>query len=681
MFYKLILRNSARSRKENGLYFSSLLVSIVAFYIILSLPRQDVMLFLKKMESHAVDRLMTMIPVFFCVTLFLLFFLIYFAGKYQMDRRRHEFGVYLVMGMRRSRLFVMLLAEELGGSFLSLLLGIPAAVLLAELISLVTARFVGLGIIGHRFTFSPEAVVGTAVGFGLIKLLAFLVLSGRIAGQETAALLTEKPSGTKAQLPSRVYRLAIVGGIVCLGTAYWMAISGIAWIGACQMGITLLMGVAGTELFFFGLRAPLGFLAKHSGRQRRLGVFHFRQIQEQVIDCSHSLAVCSLLVLAAMCCFGAGAGMAGFYGSRERHVLDYTFTGYVPGKLREKLAEKGLDAYFSQLIEVREGHISTAKEAEPFRMDSVMEALVALEDSREKSVLLNNLRYATDPYMIAVSGYNQLLAAAGEPVLELGESQAGVYMDGESTPFQNREILNRILAEKPEVVLSGTPLHLTGEVQTVDLVTDRAVSLSFALIVPDEVFDEHIGGSSVYLNGILNRELFEDSSLMGAIMQMNEKLDEAGLNYESYLQNMGRSLFFLVAGSYLTVYLAIIFLLMANTVIGVQFLMGQRKSGRRYQTLIRLGATHGMLRRCVGNQILWYFGIPVLAAACSSIFGVRSLFAGLLPTMVRGNVSEMIRISAAVILVVFMIELIYITAVRRSSSRYLLTLMVPEREE
>ena len=93
MFYKLILRNSARSRKENGLFFSSLLISIIAFYIILSLPRQDVMLFLKRMESHAVDRLMTMIPVFFCVTLFLLFFLIYYAGKYQMDRRRHEFGV------------------------------------------------------------------------------------------------------------------------------------------------------------------------------------------------------------------------------------------------------------------------------------------------------------------------------------------------------------------------------------------------------------------------------------------------------------------------------------------------------------------------------------------------------------------------------------------------------------
>ncbi len=683
MFYKLILRNSARSRKENGLFFSSLLISIIAFYIILSLPRQDVMLFLKRMESHAVDRLMTMIPVFFCVTLFLLFFLIYYAGKYQMDRRRHEFGVYLMMGMRRRKLFAMLLAEDLGGSLLALVLGIPAAVLLAELISLVTARFVGLGIIGHRFTFSPEAVLGTAVGFLLIKLGAFLVLSGRIAAQETGSLLTDKPSGAKRHLSVWVYRAAIVGGIVMLGMAYRMAIIGISWKNAGTMGQTVFLGLAGTELFFFGIRAPLGFLAKYVGKGKRLGVFRFRQIQEQVICCSHTLAVSSLLILAAMCCFGAGAGMAGFYGSDERHVLDYTFGGdSLAGEYEELLAKKGLDGYFSELFEIRVGHIRTSKAGDPFRMESVMTALSQLEDSQEKERLLNNLSYATNPYLIAVSGYNELLAAAGYPALALGEGEAGIYMDRESTSFTYRDLLNGILEQRPEVMLDDKGLYLTGEVQSVNLVTDRSISLSFALIVPDKVFDKYTGGDySIYLNGILDRKLFEDSSLMGAITQMNEKLDQAGLDYESYLQNMGRQLFFLVAGSYITIYLAIIFLLIANTVIGVQFLMGQRKSRGRYQTLIRLGATHRMLCRCAGRQIVWYFGIPVLAAVCSSIFGVRSLFTGLLPTIVQGSIPKLMGISAAMILVLFVIELIYMAAVGRASSRYLLTLMVPERTE
>lgn len=53
MFSNLIFRNSRRSRKENGLFFSSLVISIIAFYMILSISTQDVMIFLQKMESDA----------------------------------------------------------------------------------------------------------------------------------------------------------------------------------------------------------------------------------------------------------------------------------------------------------------------------------------------------------------------------------------------------------------------------------------------------------------------------------------------------------------------------------------------------------------------------------------------------------------------------------------------------
>ena len=144
MFFELITRNSRRSRKENGLFFTTLLVSVIAFYIILSLSHQDVMLFLKTMESDAVNRLLTMIPVFYVMTLVVLFFLVYFASKFQLERRRHEFGMYLMMGMTRNRLFVLLLAEDIRSSAIALLTGLPAGVLLSELISLVTARLVGL---------------------------------------------------------------------------------------------------------------------------------------------------------------------------------------------------------------------------------------------------------------------------------------------------------------------------------------------------------------------------------------------------------------------------------------------------------------------------------------------------------------------------------------------------------
>ena len=95
MFYDLVNRNSKQNRKENGLFFVSLIMAIVAFYIILSLEKQDVIIFLKTMESEALDKLFLLIPALYGLSLFILFFLVYFAGKYQLDRRSKELGMYL----------------------------------------------------------------------------------------------------------------------------------------------------------------------------------------------------------------------------------------------------------------------------------------------------------------------------------------------------------------------------------------------------------------------------------------------------------------------------------------------------------------------------------------------------------------------------------------------------------
>ena len=49
MFFRLVRKNGRKTRRENGIFFVSLIVSIIAFYIFLSLENQDVIVFLKKM--------------------------------------------------------------------------------------------------------------------------------------------------------------------------------------------------------------------------------------------------------------------------------------------------------------------------------------------------------------------------------------------------------------------------------------------------------------------------------------------------------------------------------------------------------------------------------------------------------------------------------------------------------
>lgn len=695
MFSNLILRNSRRNRKENGLFFGSLVISIVAFYIILSLSKQDVMIFLAKMESDAVNRLLLMIPVFYVMTLGILFFLSYFACKYQLERRRKEFGVYLMMGMRRSKLFIMLLAEDLLSSILALVIGIPVAVLLSELISLVTARLVGMGIIGHQFTFSLSAVCFTIAGFLAIKLAAFLILSGKISRQEIGTLLAHSSGNEKKQKPAFVYGICTVLGVIMLAAAYTMAIQGIAWSEADMMLLTMLLGLLGTILLFYGMRAIIALLVKAGKANRKLHVFSFRQIQENVIHQSTSMAISSLLILAALCCFGAGIGIASTSQQGGDHVLDYTFREYntedpqdaLP-HLQTVLKENNLESHFSRLFEMRIGYVQTTKNYDNvFQMDSVMESLRNLTQSEDRDVLLNNLSYASYPHLICLSDYNGLLKAAGKPALTLAENEAAVYQDTEFTNASRMAMFNKILSGHPEAMLEGNPVYLTGEIQSVDLVTDRSITLSFALILPDEQFLQYTNGDyEVYINGIMSQDATRAGSLMNAISDMNARLDgiclqDMGIEYESYLQNIGRQLFYMVAASYITIYLAIIFLVVANTIMGVQFLMDQQQTGRRYQTLVHLGATYKDICLSARKQISWFMGVPVFVAAISSIFGVKALFTGLLSARLQGTQREMLVVSAAMIFLLCVVEYIYMTVIKRSSDRYLLTLMQPQREE
>ena len=685
MFFNLVRRNSKRNRRENGLFFFSLLAAIVAFYIILSLPNQDIMGFLREMESDAVDRLLSLIPAFYAVTLFILFFLIYFASRYQLERRSHELGMYLMMGMRRTKLLTMLLAEDLWSSLVSIVVGIPVAILLSEVISLVTARAVGMGILGHQSAVSLSAVFWTIAGFVLIKLAAFLLLSGKFASKEIGALLSPTPEGAKRQRPAVLYRIALALGVLLLAAAYLLAISGEAWYSLAVMGITLAFGIAGTLLLFYGLRTVLGMLAQRQSGKSGLGVFTFRQLQENVIGQPLSLAVSSLLILAALCCFGCGASMTLYYGSNDTHTLDYTFQNSEnPSELPEKLKSAGLEEYFASVFDMRIGQMRSESNdpAEAIHMDEMLALIEQQADSSAGSDLLDAYSNIDNPYVISLLGYNQLLAAAGEPPITLNNNQAALYGYDSFTNREKAELINYVLSQEPEIVANGERLQLTGTIQTRNPVTDRAITLYFALIVPDETFDRLAEERYThYWDATLSPGFVQENGRMQAIQQINHKLDATDIHYESYLQSMGRQLFYQVASSYLTLYLAVIFLIIANTVIGMQFLTQQRKTGRRYRTLVRLGSHYEAICLSANRQIRWFFALPIVVAAVGSVFGVRALFSGFLPPDLAENIPGLYRIAFVILFLLCVVEYGYMLVVTRASSKYILTRMEAGREE
>ncbi len=696
MFISLMRRNHKKNRKENGIYFLSLVIAIVAFYVILSLENQDVMSFLKQMESQAVDQLLGLIGGVYGFSLFLIFFMIYFAERYQLERRSHEYGMLLMLGMKRSRLFLWLMVQDFYSGAMALAAGLPIAVLLSEVISLVTARLTGLGIIGHRFAFSPQGMFLTVLGFLGIKLVANVLISTQMVKREPYDMMNDPQEEKLVVAGGKKSAAVLLCGMAFLAAAYAIAISGVAWSALPCFAGMLVLGVIGTFLLFKGFCTVFSKLTMVRRAKESLHIFTFRQLQDHVFLQFGSLAISSLLVLIAMVCMGFGVAVAvkNLQGGSV-HSMDFTFTSYdrktdrqIEDLLEDKESRKLLEGY----ADVKVAYLPTREimgddtDVKTFTYDisSLREAAGHLtQDQRE---YLENLDiYREFPHMISLSGINALHEYTGEKELSLGEGELYFYIDPEFYGEMQRKVFEGLLEHYPKIVIGGEEYQVKG-VCSEDIVVDRSITIAFGLILPEEKFMTYgdvdgIDNISTYWNGYLRENLIEEMGLMQAIMRGNEYFAGRGLEYENYLQNMGRQLFYIVAASYLTIYLALVFLVIANTVISLQYLMQEKKNRRRYHTLICLGSTREALFLSARRQIRWYFGLPLGVAGVSGIFGVTSLFSGLLPSSLRGQRGVLFGVAAASILVLCVIECGYVKMVMRLSRQNIMQMMERKRSE
>lgn len=139
-----------------------------------------------------------------------------------MERRSHEFGTYLMLGMKKRSLFQMLFLEDLRNIVYALVIGIPGALLISELTSLITAKLAGFGILRHQFTFSGLAALWTVIGICGIKMLARFVLCIKLWKKEVYELLSrEQKEKQRAFSPIKTC-VKLMMGIILLAAAYGM---------------------------------------------------------------------------------------------------------------------------------------------------------------------------------------------------------------------------------------------------------------------------------------------------------------------------------------------------------------------------------------------------------------------------------------------------------------------------
>ncbi|MCM1273616.1 MAG: ABC transporter permease [Clostridium sp.] len=671
MFFKQVWRNAAKNREGNGLFFGSLVIAIVAFYTLLSLSKQDVMLYLAKVESDAVKKLLNLLPVVYVVSLFFVYFLVYFACKYQTDSRRREFGMYLMLGMKRSRMFLMLFFETLFSSLISLLIGIPVALFLTEGVSLATAKVAGLGIIGHKFSFSFGAVIWTVCGYVLVQMLAMLMICIRLAKTQPADFLND--GAQEQQISISVVQSGewFVIGVILLVAAYYLGIFRMQSYSIAVLFAIFVFGTVGTFSLYKGLG---GFLGRRIRRKAPdavgLETFTARQVQENVLSQHKSLAVASLLLLLALACVSYGISM-GLGRSTSGRSADFTLFGdgqQIESILaKEDISEMVKTAYPVYLSmksdEYWEG------EAKAYDLSKFAAAVAKVEEPGDLvENIVENLSTSFD-YIIAESTYNQLLNSMGKEELKLNGNQVAVY-SSMATDGDFGLVLEEALQNHASIGINGNEYEVASTLYYDNIVADRSITLYLALIVPDELYWEMAREQEIYgYNVRLKDEVVDEMGLMQAVSQMDERIAQTGIEYDSFLSGIGRNLFYTVSASYLTIYLGILFLIIANTVIGLKYLIQQRQTKHRYRTLIMLGAGMEEMELSVKKQIQTFFMLVLTVAVVSSVAAIYTMFNSFTKLPIGTDMYKVV-ILAAIILGAFVLtELIYIAVVKRTAGR------------
>lgn len=673
MFFNFIRRNSRKTRKENGVYFASLVVSIIAFYVILSLGEQDVMQYLQTIESQAVGKLMLLIPVLYGVSLVFVFFLVYFANRYQLKQRSHEFGLYMMMGMKQRKLFFMLMGEVVWNSLVALGIGLPIALFLTELINLTTSRLVGMGIVGHVFRISWTGLILTVCGFFLVQLVAMLKLSFTMSRKEPLELLHENKEKSQATMApkwgavSLVSGMALLFGTIFLGTAYALAVLYFRDFDYRIFALIILVGLVGTFILFHGLGSLIGVYVKKKGKSATgLSMFTARQLQENVLHQWSSLAISSLLILMAVVCFAFGTSNALTQDKAATRTVDYTFNGDkkdVEAVVQSEEVAPYIDEFYGMALHSFYEADETSTLNYHFALSGLMDEISKAAPSESKDILMNNFSQASSMYFISLSSYNEMLQAAGKKLIALADGEVAMYSsDVSGTSY---DLLKELLKNKPTIEIADRDYSLAPNLYADNIVADREISLMYALIVPDTLFNTYFAEADTWLwNMTLKDDFIQEKGLMQAMLEVDQVLQTKGVPFESYLASMGRQLFYTVAATYTTFYLGVMFLLIANTVLGLNFLMQQRSTRSRYETLMMLGASVSSICQSARKQIWLYFILAISVALVSGVFGIWTLVTALPATEFN---ARNIVVMGLVVLLFIGIEVLYIRMIQRKS--------------
>ncbi|MGI6199932.1 MAG: FtsX-like permease family protein [Christensenellales bacterium] len=629
MFSKLVARNVFKSMRDYAVYFMTLAFGVCIFYVFNSLDAQQTMMEItSSMESSMVvmSVLVEVVSVFVSI---ILAFLVLYANKFMIKRRKKELGIYMTLGMPQSRISGLLVLETALIGVLALAVGLSIGLFLAQGMAVFTARIFDVAIRDFHFVISQGAVIKTLIYFGVIFLLVMVFNYRTVSRCKLIDLIYGGKRNEKAHLKSLLASVILfILSVAVLLAAYKMLyitqlniVSPIFWL-------MLLVGVIGTLGIFFSLSGFLLRVIKSSRRiyYRGLNMFTLRQLSSKINTNFISMTIICLMLLITLGALSCGAGFNNALRTNADRTAPYdvTFTVFASnGHNGDTLTdqERDLHATLEEVagLPMAELFSDTAqiymRSSQVTYMEMLGDYLRPMIDENSMTGLTASTYEKNPVLVISLSDLNRLRQMRGEQPLEMGPKQFAAI----SNLSMMRDGLASYTDRAQTITLAGTELTLKQDCGLLyDQLEDQVIDSSdFLLVVPDAVAENLPEVSSILNCTYTSRDLRAmDARLEGYAEQLSGLSRSHDLNIQAISH---QSIYETSAGlgasvSFVGLYIGIVFLIASAAVLALQQLSEASDNVPRYRLLGKLGVEPRMMSHALFFQIAVYFILPLILA-------------------------------------------------------------------
>lgn len=712
MLLKLAGRNIRRSVRDYAIYFVTLVFGVAVFYAFNSVGDQKILFDLEQASASKASlfsSIQYMMAMFSVVVSCTLGFLIVYANRFLIRRRKHEFGIYLTLGMSPGEISRIVLYETIIVGLVSFIVGLVAGVMISQGLSFFTAGMFEITMDQYQFIFSEHAFNLTLMCFVAIYVVVALFNLISVSRYKLINLLSAHAKNEKSPVRSPwACLVAFIVAVAMLAFAYQQLLvsEGVLFAGSdphfTRATVFMLLG---TLVLFWSLA---GFVIAvlqltRSVYFRGLTMFTMRQIASKVNTAFMSLWAICVILFFAITTFSTGMGLVDVFNSNVERTSPYdaSFRADVwymnweelaygsasadsNSARKELLAQEQpeylaeLEAHnFSALARMQDDMphwdelVKDAAEIDVYNASGTTYRAVFEDAGIDYSSLESDPNYASilnaSAGFIGLSQFNDNLALLGEKPLELTENQYAVC-----NTFSFSGDMSKKLAESDSTLsVMGRELTSLDDVIGVNLENNITDSSGLVLVVPDSMIealrDDGAFPVSETVNVMYRTPGAEtDKAILAdlAIMQPAEIESEINgetidwamhmwpvsmFNSQTEMRDQAGSMRVMV--TYLALYIGFVLLATTAAILAIQQLSEASDSASRYRLLNRLGCDVRTLDRSLLVQVLVYFLAPLAIAACHSACAITSISRSILDVLGASPQTAILTAAAFVVVI------------------------------